>query len=91
MLDAVRNSFPTKETIENTVLTRATSLTDSEVVIVNDDQFESEKLYYLSISIAKSMLEKDVIDEELFALIDSRLKEKYKPVSAILLTGKPLT
>ncbi len=55
------------------------------------EQFQAEKLYYISFSIAKSMLEKGVIDEEVFATIDEKLLEKYRPVSATLLAGKPLS
>ena len=50
-----------------------------------------KKLYYISISIAKSMLEKGVIDREVFAIIDTKLLEKYRPISATLLSGNPLT
>ena len=57
---------------------------------LTEEQFRREKLYYISLSIAKSMLEKGVIDEELAALIDGKLLEKYRPVSGMLLAGKPL-
>ncbi|MCI8780701.1 MAG: hypothetical protein HFH70_08505 [Lachnospiraceae bacterium] len=55
------------------------------------EQFQAEKLYYISLSIVKSMLEKGVIDEEVLAIIDAKLLEIYRPVSATLLAGKPLT
>ncbi len=58
---------------------------------MTEEQFRAEKLYYISLSIARSMLEKGVIDEEVFAMIDTKLLEKYRPVSATLLSGKPLT
>ncbi len=48
-------------------------------------------LYYISISIAKSMFQKGVIDEEVLAIIDTNLLEKYRPISATLLSGRPLT
>ena len=57
---------------------------------MNEKQFRAEKLYYISISIAKSMLEKGIIDEEVFSIIDAKLLEKYRPVSATLLSGMPL-
>lgn len=57
---------------------------------MGENEFEAEKLYYISISIAKSMLEKGVIDKEVFTIIDTKLLEKYRPVSATLLAGKPL-
>lgn len=57
---------------------------------MGEKEFEAEKLYYVSISIARSMLEKGVIDKEVFSIIDTKLLEKYRPVSATLLAGKPL-
>lgn len=54
-------------------------------------KFQAEILYCISLSIAKSMLEKGVIDEEVLAIIDTKLLEKYRSVSGILLAGKPLT
>ncbi len=44
------------------------------------DQFKSEKNYRISLSIAKSMLEKGLIDKREYSKIDSLLIEKYKPV-----------
>lgn len=58
---------------------------------MTDEQFRAEKLYYISLSIAKSMLEKGVIDREVFTIIDTKLLEKYRPVSGTLLAGKSLT
>ena len=58
---------------------------------MTEEQFRAEKLYYISLSIAKSMLEKGVIDREVFTIIDTKLLEKYRPVLGTLLAGKPLT
>lgn len=58
---------------------------------MDEKEFEAEKLYYISMSIAKSMCEKGIIDEEVLAIIDTKLLEKYRPVSGTLLAGKPLT
>lgn len=58
---------------------------------MSEKEFQAEKLYYISISIAKSMLKKGVIDEDVLAIIDTKLLEKYRPVSATLLSGNPLT
>ncbi len=44
---------------------------------MTEEQFQAEKLYYISISIAKSMLEKGIIDEEVLAIIDTKLLEKH--------------
>ena len=57
---------------------------------MDEKEFEAEKLYYISMSIAKSMREKGIIDEEVLAIIDTKLLEKYRPISGILLAGKPL-
>jgi len=58
---------------------------------MTEEQSQAEKQYYISFSIAKSMLEKGVIDEEVLVIIDTKLLEKYRPVSGTLLAGKPLT
>lgn len=57
---------------------------------MTEEQFRVEKLYYISLSLAKSMLEKGVIDREVFTIIDTKLLEKYRPISGTLLAGKPL-
>lgn len=58
---------------------------------MNDKDFQAEKLYYISVSITNSMLEKGIIDKELYDIIDTNLLKKYRPISAILLSEKPLT
>lgn len=57
---------------------------------MGEKEFQAEKLYYISISVAKSMLRRGVIDEAVLAVIDTKLLEKYRPVSATLLSGNPL-
>ena len=57
---------------------------------MNEKEFQAEKLYYISVAIAKSMLEKGVIDREVYTIIDTNLLEKYRPISSTLLSGKPL-
>ncbi len=57
---------------------------------MDEKEFEAEKLYYISMSIAKSMLEKGIIDEKVLAIIDTKLLEKYRPISGTLLAGNPL-
>lgn len=54
-------------------------------------EFQSEKQYYISHSIAKSMLEKGIIDESVFSVINEKLLKKYHPIFATLIAGKPLT
>lgn len=55
---------------------------------MSEEEFRAEKLYYISLSVAKSMLQKGVINKELLEIIDNRLLEKYQPISAALLAGK---
>lgn len=58
---------------------------------MDKEQFRAERLYQLSLSVAKSMLEKGVISEKEFSEIDTILLKKYKPTLGTLLSGKPLT
>lgn len=58
---------------------------------MNKKQFQAEKLYYISVSIVKSMLKNGIIDQEVYTVIDTKLLEKYRPISATLLSGNPLT
>jgi len=57
---------------------------------MDEKELEAEKLYYISMSIARSMLEKCIINEEVLAIIDTKLLEKYRQISGTLLAGKPL-
>lgn len=57
---------------------------------LTEEEFRAEKLYYISLSIAKSMLKKGIIDEGLLAVIDEKLLETYRPVLGTLLAGKSL-
>lgn len=58
---------------------------------MSEKDFQAEKLYYVSMSIVKSMFQNGVIDAELLTLLDAKLLERYRPVLATLLAGKPLT
>ncbi|MCX7903055.1 MAG: hypothetical protein N2486_00945 [Caloramator sp.] len=44
------------------------------------DQFEREKNYRVSISIAKLMISKNIINEDDFEKIKMLLIDKYKPI-----------
>lgn len=89
--DAGGHSQPTEIRTASIAPTAVMSQTDSEEVPqMSDKQFRAEKLYYISVSIAKSMLKKGIIDREVYAIIDTKLLEKYRPISATLLSGKPL-
>lgn len=72
-------------TIENTAPTTATSQTASKVVIaMTEEQFEREKLYQASMNLFKIMLEKGLITEEQYAIIDTKMREKYQPIFGTL-------
>lgn len=58
---------------------------------MDKEQFRAEHLYQMSLSVAKSMLEKGVISEKEFSEIDTILLKKYRPTLGTLLSGKPLT
>ena len=47
---------------------------------MNEDQFEREKHYTASMEMFRSMLKAHLITEEQFAIIDTKMKEKYKPI-----------
>lgn len=57
---------------------------------MDKEEFRAERLYRMSLSIARSMLEKEVISKEEFEEIDTILLEKYRPTLGTLLSGKPL-
>ena len=61
------------------------------VMVMDEKQFRAEKMYRISLSVAKSMLEKGIISKEEYSEIDTILLEKYRPTLGILLAGKPLT
>ena len=53
-------------------------------------EFESEKKYQVTHSIAKMLLEGAIIDEEEYMKIDTILLAKYHPFLSTLLSGKTL-
>ena len=73
--------------IESIVLTGVISATGLEVMRMKRNEIN----YYISLSIAKSMLNQGVVSEQSYRVIVTNLLEKYRPVSAVLLSEKPLT
>lgn len=57
---------------------------------MSEEQFKAERLYRMSLSIAKTMLKKGIITEDEYSEIDTILLEKYRPTLGTLLAGKPL-
>ena len=77
---------------ENTAPMSATSQTGSESVMpVNDDQFEREKLYQATMSMFRSMLKNGLITKEQYAIIDTKMLQKYRPLLGTLFAAQPLT
>lgn len=75
---------PTETTTENTALTIVTSLTASEVIVMTEEQFEREKLYQATMNVFDGMLKKGLITEEQYAIIDTKMLEKYRPLLGTL-------
>ena len=73
--------------IESIVLTGVISVTGLEVMRMKRNEIN----YYISLSIVKSMLNQGVVSEQSYHAIVTNLIEKYRPVSAVLLSEKPLT
>jgi hypothetical protein len=69
----------------------ATSETVSKAVMpMSEEQFRAERLYRMSLSIAKTMLKKGIITKGEYLEIDTILLQKYRPTLGTLLAGKPL-
>ncbi len=52
---------------------------------MTDEEFESEKMYCVTMALAEAMCRKGIITEELLAIIDTKLTEKYRPSLSLLL------
>ena len=55
---------------------------------VNEDQFEREKLYQATMNMFQAMLKDGIITEEQYAIIDTKMKEKYQPIIGTLFLDK---
>lgn len=51
---------------------------------MNEDQFEREKLYQAIMNMFQGMLKAGVITEEQYAIIDTKMLEKYRPLLGTL-------
>ena len=49
------------------------------VTAMNEDQFEREKLYQATMNMFLGMLHQGVITKEQYAIIDTKMLEKYRP------------
>jgi len=46
---------------------------------MSGEQFERERLYQATIAIARAMLRSGLITEDEYAIIDTKMREKYRP------------
>lgn len=56
------------------------------VSCMTEIQFQAEKRYQVAISMAKALLEKGLLTEEEYAVIDTKLLEKFQPALGTLLS-----
>ena len=50
-----------------------------------------EKLYQATMSMFRSMLKNDLITKEQYAIIDTKMLQKYRPLLGTLFAAQPLT
>jgi len=51
---------------------------------MTQEQFEREKAYRVTLSIAKTMLQNGLINEQEYKKIDTMMIEKYRPLLGVL-------
>ncbi len=59
-------------------------------MIVNETIFTAEMQYLIALSLARNLLEKGLLTEEEYAVIDTILTERFKPSLGKLLSENPL-
>lgn len=57
---------------------------------MTDEQFQSEKLYQITMHVCRKMLRSGLISEEEYREIDTIFARKYRPVFGALLVGDDL-
>lgn len=57
---------------------------------MSEAQFQAEKRYQVALSMAKTLLEKGLLTQEEYAVIDTILLEKFKPSLGTLLSENAL-
>lgn len=60
-------------------------------MVMNEDQFEREKLYQATMNMFRSMLKKGLITEEQYTIINTNMLQKYQPLLGTLFAVQPLT
>jgi hypothetical protein len=51
---------------------------------MTQEQFEREKTYRVTMSIARSMLQRGLINEQEYKKIDKMMLKKYRPILGVL-------
>lgn len=87
---AEKNSPLTVMQTENTAAMSVMWLTALEVMNVNETIFTAEMQYLIALSLARNLLEKGLLTEEEYAVIDTILTERFKPSLGKLLSENPL-
>ena len=57
---------------------------------MNTEQFERERLYQATMTVARSMLRHGLLTEDEFSILDAKMREKYKPLLGVLSVQKVL-
>lgn len=57
---------------------------------MSNQEFDRERMYWISRSIVKSMREKGVVTVEEYGRMDRILLERYRPILGMLLAGEAL-
>ena len=69
----------------NTAATPAIFRLGSKVVMaMTEEQFDREKRYQASMNMFQAMLKDGIITEEQYAIIDTKMREKYQPIIGTL-------
>lgn len=58
---------------------------------MSEFQFQAEKQYQVALAIATSLLKKELLTQEEYRVIDSKLLEKFRPSLGTLLSENALT
>lgn len=87
VLSAAGHFLITRGITENTALMPVISATDTEVQLVNQNDLK----YHVTMSLARKMMEKGLLTADEYAVIDTKMREKYRPKIGTLFIGKPLT
>ena len=87
VLPAENNSLITLGITENTALTPATSHIATEVHHMK----RNETTYLVTMKLFQKMLKNGLLTAEEYAVIDTKMRAKYRPKIGTLFTGNPLT